>query len=69
LFADLASMPTTTRLTGSGNGVNAIALGGIGHPITGTNLWMAAGLPYQLVSSETIAPGSKLIIEPDVEVR
>jgi hypothetical protein len=69
LFADLSSMPALARLAGSGNGVNVIALGGIGHPITGTNLWMAQGLPYQLVSSETVSPGSKLIIEPDVEVR
>jgi hypothetical protein len=52
LFSDPASMPALARLTGSGNGVNVIALGGIVHPITGTNLWTAAGLPYQLISAQ-----------------
>lgn len=69
LFSDLSSMPVLARLNGSGNGVNVIALGGTGYPITGTNLWMAVGLPYQLISSATVSPGSKLVIEPDVEVR
>jgi hypothetical protein len=69
LFSDPASLPVLAHLAGSGNGVNVIALGGILHPITGTNLWTAAGLPYQLVSSMTVSPRSKLIIEPGVEVR
>lgn len=68
-FSDLGVTPTLARLSASGNGVDAIALGGIGHAISGTNLWVAAGLPYQVIGTVTVSPGSELILSPGVEIR
>jgi hypothetical protein len=68
-FSDLSVTPVLARLFASGNGINAIRLGGIGHAITGTNLWVAAGLPYQVIGTVTVNPGSELILSPGVEIR
>ncbi len=67
-FADGTVNPVLRHLTASGNGTNGVGLGGFAF-LTGTYVWENSGVPYVMVGTSQVAIGSKLIIEPGVEVQ
>jgi hypothetical protein len=65
-FIDGSLNPQLARLTVSGNGVNAIALGS--GTMTGEHRWENAGADYLLTGVQTVGAGATLTIEPGVQV-
>ncbi|HSD84171.1 MAG TPA: Ig-like domain-containing protein, partial [Anaerolineae bacterium] len=68
MFSDGTVNPVLRRLTASGNGTDGVGLGGFAF-LTGTYVWENSGVPYVMVGTSQVAIGSKLIIEPGVEVQ
>ncbi len=66
-FIDGSVNPTLARLTVSGNGTNAIALGS--GTMEGNHLWENLGVPYLVTKNQTVALNAALIIEPGVQVQ
>jgi hypothetical protein len=68
-FLDQDSDPTLAHLAASGNGTDAIGVGGIGTPIEGLHTWEVMGLPYIANGLMTVGMDGQLLVEPGVEVR
>jgi len=68
-FLDQARDPLLAHLTASGNGTDAIGVGGIGTPIEVDNFWEAMGLPYVVHGIMTVGLDAQLLVEPGVEVQ
>lgn len=68
-FLEQDSDPFLANLTASGNGTDAVGVGGIGTPIEGFHIWEAMGLPYIANGIMTVDINGQLLVEPGVEVR
>ncbi len=66
-FTDGSVNPVLARLSASGNGTNAIALGG--GTLSGSHVWEALGIPYIALGNQTVAVSATLTVEPGVEVQ
>jgi hypothetical protein len=68
-FASVAAKPVLSRLTATGNGVDAIAIGGSDTTIVGEDVWEYSGVPYVATNGVSVPVGAALTLEPGVEVR
>jgi hypothetical protein len=67
-FLDQDSDPALAHLTASGNGTDAVGVGGIGTPLEGLHTWEVMGLPYIANGLMTVGMDGQLVVEPGVEV-
>lgn len=68
-FLDQARDPLLAHLAASGNGTDAIGIGGIGTPAETVHFWEVMGLPYVVHGILTVGLDGQLLVEPGVEVR
>ncbi|HJX53024.1 MAG TPA: hypothetical protein VJ801_09695, partial [Polyangia bacterium] len=66
-FDDGSVDPALASITMSGNGTNAIRLGG--GTIAASRTWKNVGVPYQIEGGFTVAAGATLTVEPGVTVQ
>ncbi|MBW3671686.1 MAG: right-handed parallel beta-helix repeat-containing protein [Acidobacteria bacterium] len=59
--------PILARLTATGNGTDAVALGG--GTMSGAHVWENTGLPYEVTGVQSVGASASLTISPGVEVR
>lgn len=66
-YDSATSNPVLARLTATGNGTNAVSVGG--GTMNGAYVWESTGLPYVITTSQTLATGGTLTIQPGVTAR
>jgi hypothetical protein len=67
-LTDVTTDPLLQKLTATGNGTDAVAIGYSGF-LTGTHHWEAMGLPYYVVGGQIVAANGMLTVDPGVELR
>lgn len=68
-FLAQAQDPLLAHLTASGNGNDAVGVGGAGTPIDTFHRWEVMGLPYIANGITTVGLDARLLVEPGVEVQ